>query len=73
VADDLLAAGPAPHQRLLVSIDQAEELFTRTTTAGRQRFAQLLYAAVAGPVQVVVAMRSEFLDDLRDLGVPVEA
>ncbi len=77
VADDLLAAGPATHQRLLVSIDQAEELFTRTTPAARQRIAQLLGAAVAGPVQVVAAMRSEFLDDLRDLpalaGVPIEA
>ena len=39
MADDLLAAGPATHQRLLVSIDQAEELFTRTTLVGRQRFA----------------------------------
>ncbi|MDQ3760719.1 MAG: hypothetical protein M3460_03210 [Actinomycetota bacterium] len=33
VTDDLLAAGPATHQRLLVSIDQAEELFTRTPAA----------------------------------------
>ncbi len=77
VADDLLAAGPAPHQRLLVSIDQAEELFAWTSPDARQRFAKLLGAAVAGPVQVVVAMRSEFLDDLRDLsalvGVPIEA
>ncbi|MGH3802024.1 MAG: WD40 repeat domain-containing protein, partial [Pseudonocardiaceae bacterium] len=36
-----------------------------------------LRVAVAGPVQVVAAMRSEFLDDLRDLpaldGVPIEA
>jgi hypothetical protein len=77
VADDLLAAGPVTHQRLLVSIDQAEELFTRTTPDARQRFVQLLGAAVAGPVQVVVAMRSEFLDNLRDLsalaGMPIEA
>jgi WD40 repeat protein len=76
VADDLLVAGVAPHQRLLVSIDQAEELFTRTTSAARQRFGQLLCDAVAGPVQVVGAMRSEFLDDLRDLpalgGAPIE-
>ena len=68
VADDLLAAGPATHQRrLLVTIDQAEELFTRTTPAARQRFAHLLRDAVTGAVQVVAAMRSEFLDDLRDL------
>jgi WD40 repeat protein len=77
VADDLLAAGPATHQRLLVSIDQAEELLSWTTPDARQRFAKLLGAAVAGPVQVAVAMRSEFLDDLRELsalaGVPIEA
>jgi hypothetical protein len=62
---------------LLVSIDQAEELFTRAGAAARQGFAQLLRAAVTGPVQVVVAMCSEFLDDLRTLpalaGVPIEA
>jgi hypothetical protein len=77
LADDLLAAGPAPHQRLLVSIDQAEELFTRTAPAARQRFAELLGDAILGPVGVVAAMRSEFLDDFRDLptlaGVPIEA
>src|SRR5947209_5390571 len=77
VADDLLATGPGTHQRLLVSIDQAEELFSSTTPDARQRFAQLLGAAVGGPVQVVMAMRSEFLDDLRELsalaGVPIEA
>jgi WD40 repeat protein len=77
VADDLLAAGPTAHQRLLVSIDQAEELFTRTTPAAQQHFAELLGAAVAGPVRVVAAMRSEFLDDLRDLpalaSAPIEA
>ncbi|MGH3772064.1 MAG: TIR domain-containing protein, partial [Pseudonocardiaceae bacterium] len=77
VADDLLAAGPATRQGLLVSIDQAEELFTRTTPDARRRFARLLRDAVTGPVRVIVAMRSEFLDDLRDLpalaGVPIEA
>ncbi|MGH3833954.1 MAG: TIR domain-containing protein, partial [Pseudonocardiaceae bacterium] len=77
MADDLLSAGPATHQRLLVSIDQAEELFTRTTPDALQRFAQLLRDAIAGPVRVVVAMRSEFLDDLREFpalaGVPIEA
>ncbi|MDQ3764589.1 MAG: hypothetical protein M3460_24460 [Actinomycetota bacterium] len=77
VTDDLLAAGPATHQRLLVSIDQAEELFSWRTPDARQHFAQLLGVAVAGPVRVIVAMRSEFLDDLRELsaltGVPIEA
>jgi WD40 repeat protein len=77
MADDLLAAGPATPQRLLVSIDQAEELFARTTPDARRRFAHLLGAAIAGPVQVVAVMRSEFLDDFRDLpalaAVPIEA
>ncbi len=78
VADDLLAARPGTQQRrLLVMIDQAEELFTRTTPAALERFAQLLRNAVAGPVGVVAAMRSEFLDDLRTLpalaGMPIEA
>ena len=77
VADDLLAAGAATRRWLLVSIDQAEELFTRTASDVRSHFARLLSEAIAGPVRVVVAMRSEFLDDLRDLPamatVPIEA
>jgi hypothetical protein len=68
VADDLLTAGPSTRQRrLLVSIDQAEELFTRTTSDALQQFARLLNDAMTGPVHVVAAMRSEFLDDLRGL------
>ena len=62
VADDPLAVGPVTRRRLLITIDQTEELFTRTTLDARQRFAQLLRDAVAGPVRVVAAMRSEFLD-----------
>ncbi|MGH3885280.1 MAG: TIR domain-containing protein [Pseudonocardiaceae bacterium] len=78
VADDLLAARPGTQQRrLLVMVDQAEELFTRTTPAAVQRFTQLLRDTVAGPVHVVAVMRSEFLDDLRTLpalaGMPIEA
>jgi TIR domain/WD domain, G-beta repeat len=78
VADDLLGAGLGKQARwLLVVVDQAEELFTRSTPTARHHFAQLVREAVAGPVRVVVAMRSEFLDDLRDLptlaGVPIEA
>jgi hypothetical protein len=75
VADDLLTTGPSTYRRLLVSIDQAEELFTRTTPAARQHFAELLRKAIAGPVQVVGTIRSEFLDDLRVpalRGVPIE-
>jgi WD40 repeat protein len=77
VAEDLLAAGPATHQGLLVPIDQAEELFTRASPEALRGFARLLGEGLAGPLWVVAAMRSEFLDDLRDLpalaGVPIEA
>jgi hypothetical protein len=58
-------------------VDQAEELFTRKPSMDRHRFAQLLCQAVAGPVRVIAAMRSEFLDDLWDLSAlasaPIEA
>jgi WD40 repeat protein/type II secretory pathway predicted ATPase ExeA len=78
VAEDLLVADPASRQRrLVITVDQAEELFTRMTPVALQRFAQLLSDAMTCPVQVVAAMRSEFLDDLRDLpalaNVPIEA
>jgi hypothetical protein len=77
VNDLLVASAGAPQRRLVAMVDQAEELFTRTAPDARDRFALLLREAVAGLVRVVVAMRSEFLDDLRDLpplaGVPIEA
>jgi WD40 repeat protein/energy-coupling factor transporter ATP-binding protein EcfA2 len=77
VADDLLVTSPGlERRRLLVMIDQAEELFTRTSPAARERFVHLLNGAMSGAVHVVVAMRSEFLDDLRALpalvGRPIE-
>jgi hypothetical protein len=77
VLGDLLAASPVTHQRLLVAIDQAEELFTRTTSDARRRFAELLRDTVTAPERVVAAMRSELLDDIHDLpalaGMPIEA
>jgi hypothetical protein len=77
VANDLLAASAAAHRRLLVPIDQAEELFTRTTPAVMRQFAQSLRGAAGTSVQVVASLRSEFLDDLREIPemarVPIEA
>jgi WD40 repeat protein len=77
VANDLLAASAAAHRRLLVPIDQAEELFTRTTPAVMRQLARSLRGAVGRSVQIVASLRSEFLDDLRDLPdlarVPIEA
>ncbi len=69
LADDLLLARPGTRdgRRLLLALDQAEELFTRSNPAGRDRLAALLREAMAGPVRVVATLRSEFLDDLREL------
>jgi hypothetical protein len=62
MADELLVAGPGPaRHRLLVPIDQGEELFT-VPAATRADFAALLRGAVVGPVQLVATLRSEFLD-----------
>ena len=78
VADDLLAVSHNTcRRRLLITVDQTEELFTRTTPVALERFAKLLSNAATSSVRVVAAMRSEFLDDLRDLpalvGVSIEA
>lgn len=64
-------------RRLLVAVDQAEELFTRAPEPDREAVAALLREAVEGPVRVVVTLRSEYLDDLRALpalaGVQIDA
>src|SRR3712207_1135275 len=54
VADDLLAASPAEASRLLIPIDQAEEMFTRTIPPAAQHFAELLRGGMTGRVQIVV-------------------
>ncbi len=65
VADELLLANPGgPLRRLLLVVDQCEELLTQTGPAERARFAQLLRPALSGPVQVVATLRAEFLDQL---------
>ncbi len=51
-------------QRLLLVVDQFEELLTQAPPGQRARFAQLLYPALSGPVQVVATLRPEFLDQL---------
>jgi hypothetical protein len=65
VVENLLFAGASPpRRRLLVVIDQFEEILTRSSATGRAQLAEMLRPAVAGPVQVVVTLRSEFLDSL---------
>ncbi|MGH3696956.1 MAG: TIR domain-containing protein [Pseudonocardiaceae bacterium] len=73
VADELLLVSPSgPSRRLLIVVDQCEELFTQTGPADRARFAQLLPPALSGPVQVLATLRPEFLDQLlTDSDLPV--
>ena len=63
--EDLLFAGASPpRRRLLVVIDQFEEILTRSSATGRAQLAEMLRPVAAGPVQVVVTIRSEFLHSL---------
>jgi hypothetical protein len=62
LADELLQAAGA--SRLLVVVDQFEELLTQTPHEQRVRFAQLLGPALGGPMQVVATLRPEFLNQL---------
>ena len=65
LADELLLAAPGERrQRLLIVVDQFEELLTHTGSAQRAQLAHLLSSARTGPVQVVGTLRSEFLDEL---------
>lgn len=54
-------------RRLLITIDQAEELFTRAAESDRQTVARMLKEALGDNVRVIATLRSEFLDDLRTL------
>jgi len=77
LVQELLAAA-APARRLLLVVDQAEELLVRPIPAKRTRFLELLATACTGPVRVVATLRSEYLDrlvegtDLAGLRVRVE-
>lgn len=62
LVDELLVAAQA--RRLLLVVDQFEELLTQTSPAQRARFAQLLKPVLGDPVQVVATLRPEFLDRL---------
>ncbi|MHA6621101.1 nSTAND1 domain-containing NTPase [Pseudonocardia sp. DLS-67] len=58
----LLAAPGGKAERLLVVVDQLEELLTQAAPSERARFAELVDGASTGPVLVVATLRSEFLD-----------
>ena len=65
LADELTGSDPdgAAHSRVLVVIDQAEELLTRTSAWEQRTFLNLLVAAIGedSPVSAVATVRSEFL------------
>ncbi|MEV8437971.1 TIR domain-containing protein [Actinosynnema sp. NPDC051121] len=68
LAEELLTDGPR-RPRLLIPIDQGEELFTRADDGERARLGRLLRRALdGGTAKVVITLRSEFLDDLGALG-----
>jgi hypothetical protein len=55
--DLLLAAGADSRCKLLIVIDQFEELLTQTAPAERAEFATALVPALGGPVQVLATLR----------------
>jgi energy-coupling factor transporter ATP-binding protein EcfA2 len=63
--EELLCMGASPpRRRLLVVIDQFEEILTRSSATDRAQLAEMLRPAVTELVQLVVTIRSEFLDSL---------
>jgi WD40 repeat protein len=65
VVDEMLLATPGRRRkRLVVVIDQLEELLTQTPADSRASFAALLGTALGGPVDIVSTVRPEFLDQL---------
>jgi WD40 repeat protein len=65
LVDEILLAAPlSRRRRLLLVVDQFEELLTQTPPRERARFAELLRAGTAGSVRVVATLRPEFLDEL---------
>lgn len=62
--DLLLAAEAGSNCKLLIVIDQFEELLTQTEPAERAEFVATLEPALGGPVQVLATLRPEFLDPL---------
>jgi WD40 repeat protein len=65
-ADDMLFTAADQRRRLLVVVDQFEELLTRGDEATRARFAELMGPALSRSVQLVVTLRPEYLGTLLD-------
>ncbi|WP_239406136.1 TIR domain-containing protein, partial [Frankia sp. Cj3] len=69
LVDDLIAETAA--ERLLIVVDQAEELLTRAPESAARHFAGLLKEVTAGRVRVVATLRSDYLDPLSRLSAEV--
>ena len=73
VATDLLLPRMRQQCKLLIVIDQFEELITQTEADERAKFVATLGPSIGGPVQVLATLRPEFLEpvskdaDLRKL------
>src|SRR5262249_58142887 len=63
------AIGPARDAKLLVVVDQLEEVWTLADVSERRAFAEALAGlARAGPARVVATLRADFLSRLDGLG-----
>jgi WD40 repeat protein len=60
--DLLLAAGVASDCKVLLVIDQFEELLTQAEPEERAKFVAVLAPSLGGPVRAVATLRPEFLD-----------
>ncbi|HMO46805.1 MAG TPA: TIR domain-containing protein [Rubrivivax sp.] len=65
VASDLLMAAGRREATLLITIDQAEELFSATPAEARARFADWLRALHKQPVLLLLTLRSDHLGELQ--------
>jgi WD40 repeat protein len=65
VVNDLLLAVPGGRRtRLLLVVDQFEELLTQADATARTEFARVVSPALGRPLQVVATLRPEFLNRL---------
>ena len=73
VATDLLMAAGRREATLLITIDQAEELFGSTPPEARARFEGWLRALQSQPVLVLLTLRSDRLGELQQWAQPIGA
>ena len=65
VVNELLLAVPGPRRsRVILVVDQLEELLTQSAAAARAEFAKVIGPALTGPLQVITTLRPEFLAPL---------